>query len=247
LSVFSTVNILGVQVHVLCKADLLAQVAEWCQQSQPRTIAYANAHCLNLAQELPRYRQALRAADLVYSDGVGVVWAARWLSGVRLEKITGRNWIADLCALAVASDLRLYLLGGQPGVAAQAAEKLQAHFPGLVVTAARDGFFLTMSAADVLAEIAELRPHLVLVGMGVPRQELWLAENRAQIDVPVCWTVGALFDFVAGIEPSVPGWMNALALEWLWRMLVDPRGKWQRYILGNPRFLLRVLRQKFTL
>jgi N-acetylglucosaminyldiphosphoundecaprenol N-acetyl-beta-D-mannosaminyltransferase len=245
LSGFPSVDILGVRVHELSKDDLLAQAARWCEQSQPRIITYANAHCINLAQELPHYRAALNASDLVYSDGIGVVWAARWLTATRLEKITGRNWIADLCNLAVERHLRLYLLGGQLGVAAQAGEKLRTRFPGLDIAAARDGFFTGTSETDVLAEISEMRPHLVLVGMGTPRQELWLAANRAQVKAPVCWAVGALFDLVADIEPAVPPWMNNLGLEWLWRMLADPRGKWRRYLFGNPLFLLRVARKRF--
>lgn len=246
MSEFPGVDILGVPVHALSKDELLLQVAEWCQQSTPRTVTYANAHCINLAQELPVYRAALQAADLVYSDGIGVVWAARWLAATRLEKITGRHWIGDLCALAVERHLRLYLLGGQVGVASQAGRVLQARFPGLDVVAARDGFFTGMDESAVFAEIAALRPHIVLVGMGAPRQELWLAANRTKVQAPVCWAVGALFDLVAGIEPAVPTWMNRLALEWLWRFVVDPGGKWRRYLLGNPLFILRVARKKLA-
>jgi N-acetylglucosaminyldiphosphoundecaprenol N-acetyl-beta-D-mannosaminyltransferase len=85
------------------------------------------------------------------------------------------------------------------------------------------------------------------MGLGVPRQEKWIAGRRKQIEAPVCWGVGALFDYVAGVEARVPRLMNLLALEWFWRLIMDPRGKWRRYLLGNPLFIYQVLRQKYGL
>ncbi|MFZ6031481.1 MAG: WecB/TagA/CpsF family glycosyltransferase [Chloroflexota bacterium] len=244
MSTWSSVDVMGVRLAVLRKAGLLAQAITWCQDGERRTISYANAHCLNVAWENPRYRDVLNRSDLVYSDGVGVVWAARWLAGIGLEKITARDWVEDLCVQASARGLTLYLLGSRPGVAPQAVKALSRLYPGLRILAARDGFFEGMAEADVLDEIARLHPQIVLVGMGVPRQDLWLAENRERIAAPLCWSVGALFDLVAGIEQPVPAWMNALALEWFWRFLFDPLGKWRRYLLGTPLFLLRVAKKK---
>jgi N-acetylglucosaminyldiphosphoundecaprenol N-acetyl-beta-D-mannosaminyltransferase len=239
------ITILNVPIDVLNKTALLAQVVAWSGETQPRTLTYVNAHCLNAAHDDPAYRAALQQADLVYCDGIGVVWAARWLTGARLCKLTGRDWINDLCVQAAGRGLSLYLLGGRPGVARLAALNLRQRYPALRVLAARDGFFSEMSEAAVLAEIERLRPDLVLVGMGVPLQDVWLAQRRASIHAPVCWAVGALFDLLAGVEIPVPPWMNVLALEWLWRLLVDPRGKWKRYLLGNPLFFLRVAREKW--
>jgi exopolysaccharide biosynthesis WecB/TagA/CpsF family protein len=102
-----------------------------------------------------------------------------------------------------------------------------------------------MSAEEVLVDIGRSNPQVVFVGMGAPLQEKWIAAHREEINAPVCWAVGALFDFVAGVEYRVPAWMNRLALEWLWRFLIDPSGKWKRTLVGNPVFVARVLRQKF--
>jgi len=241
----TAVNILGIEVDCVDVAGLLDRVGEWVEQAQPRLIAYVNAHCLNLAYENGDYRAVLDAADLVYSDGIGAVWAGRILAGCRLEKITGRDWINDFEGRAVAHGWRVYILAGKPGVAARAASLMRQRSPGLEVVGVSDGFFAEKSEAEVLREIATTRPHVVFVGMGTPTQEIWLASHRQDIHAPVCWAVGALFDYVAGIEPPVPAWLNVLALEWLWRFCMDPLGKWRRYLVGTPLFILRVCQQKF--
>ena len=237
------VDLLGVPISALTKKELIAQVIAWCQPGERRTVAYANAHSLNLAGADGALRGALIRADLVYSDGIGVVWAARWLSAVKFEKITGHDWIGDLCLAARDSGKRLCLLGGRAGVAERARQQLCADYPGLQILAAWDGFEGADDGA-LLAQIERLRPDLLLVGMGSPRQELWIDQQRAQLNVPVCWSVGALFDLVAGVEPQVPRCLNRLGLEWLWRLMADPSGKWRRYLLGNPLFLARILAQK---
>ncbi len=240
-----SVDILGVPVDPVSKTRLLHEVLTWAREAGRRTIMYVNAHCMNVASTDNYHLGVLQRADLVYADGIGVVWAGRLLHGISLEKITGRDWIDGLCDLAAAQSLRLFILAGETGVAQKAAENLRRRWPSLQIVGAYDGYFSENSEAEILAAIKESSPHIVLVGMNTPTQEKWLADHRAQIAAPVCWAVGALFDYVAGIEPPVPGWMNTLALEWLWRMLMDPRGKWRRYLLGNPWFLYRVLRERF--
>jgi exopolysaccharide biosynthesis WecB/TagA/CpsF family protein len=240
-----TITILGVKVYRVGKKQLLEQVGLWCsQKGQLRLVTYVNAHCLNLAQTDPGYQAILNSADLVYADGASVGLAARFLGSASLEKVTGRDWIDDFCRMAVRQGLRVYILAGRAGVAGAARKRLSQAYPGLQIVGARDGFFAERSEAQVLGELARLAPDVLLVGMGAPRQEQWMARWRDRLSVRVCWGVGALFDYVAGLERPVPGWMNALALEWLWRLLMDPRRKWRRYLLGLPLYALRVLRQR---
>lgn len=240
----SRVNILGVQVDCLDRDGILDRVFAWSQEPARRSVMYVNAHCLNTAQGDAQHRAILNQADLVYSDGISVVWASRWLGGCALNKVTGADWIYNFSARALQNQTRFYILAGRPGVARQACKNLLQAYPGLQIAGVSDGYFHEKSQAQVLAEIQTLAPHVVLVGMGTPHQEKWIETNRSEIRAPVVWAVGALFDFVAGVEPRVPVWMNALALEWLFRMLIDPLGKWQRYLVGNPLFLYRIMRQK---
>jgi len=223
---------------------MLEQVKEWSSDNQSRTITYINAHCLNLACKNDRYRTVINQSDLVYPDGISVVWASKFLGGCQLEKVTGREWIYDLCELATEFNLKIYILAGAPGIAIQARDNLVHNWTDLQIVGTSDGYFLEKSNEQILQEINSTNPHILLIGMGSPQQEFWLSENRNLINVPICWSVGALFDYVAGIEPSVPSWMNSLGLEWMWRLLIDPKGKWKRYILGNPIFVLRVIQQK---
>jgi N-acetylglucosaminyldiphosphoundecaprenol N-acetyl-beta-D-mannosaminyltransferase len=240
------VNVLGVKVSCLGKQDILQIVFQWAFEERLRVITYVNANCLNVASANSTYHAMLNQADLVYPDGISVVWASRFLGGSKLEKVTGRDWIFDFCELAAACHLRFYILAGAPGVAEQARSNLLARWPALQLVGASDGYFAVKSETQVLQELALAAPQVLLVGMGAPRQEQWLAAHRTEIPAPVCWGVGALFDYVAGVEPAVPAWMNSLALEWLWRLMVDPGGKWRRYLLGNPAFAARLVRQKLS-
>lgn len=238
-----TVDILGVPVAGLDQAELINLAVDWSGADGMHTIHYANAHCLNLAYQDATYRGLLNAADLVYADGAGPVWSSRWLGGCPLVKLTGADWIDPLCAALAGAGRRVFLLGGRPGIAQQAAETLLRRQPALKIVGIADGFFQAEPAEAVAAEIQASQAQLVLVGLGAPRQEFWIAEHRQALAAGVWWGVGALFDYLAGVERRVPAWMDHLGLEWLWRLGQDPSGKWRRYILGNPLFVYRVLRQ----
>jgi N-acetylglucosaminyldiphosphoundecaprenol N-acetyl-beta-D-mannosaminyltransferase len=238
-------EVLGVRIDSVDQAQLLQRSMEGVKQVGQMTITYVNAHCLNLAVGDGEYRRLLNQFDLVYSDGIGVVWAGKFLSGAHLHKVTGRTWIDALCNRCSDDRISLYLLGGKPGVAKKAKTRLEGRYPNLLVAGACDGFFVEKSEASLVNEIREKRPDILLIGMGAPLQEQWIETHRSLIPVKVCWAVGALLDYAAGIEPPVPFWMEKLALEWLWRMMVDPKHKWRRYLIGNPLFILRVFKEKY--
>lgn len=238
------IEILGVKIACVDKDSLLNLASQWARTNENRFITYVNAHCLNVAHSLPNYRNILNNADLVYSDGISVVWAGRFLHGCRLHKITGREWIFDFCNMAAAQGISIYILAGAPGIAKRASLNLTTRFPSLRIVGMSDGYFIEKSEIQVIEEISHSKPNVLFIGMGVPRQEFWINQHSMGIKVPLFWAVGALFDYVAGVEPLVPQWMNRLALEWLWRLMIDPAGKWKRYIFGNPYFLLRIIAQK---
>lgn len=238
------VNILGVNVHCARLDEILDIVYKWCMGDKKRSIFYANAHCLNTAAEDDIYFQILDQADLVYPDGISIVLGSWILEGCRLKKMTGADWIHEFCSLALKKDLKIYILAGKPGVADAAVTKLFNLYPDLKILGLSDGYFSQKPSSQVIEEINELNPHVLFVGMGTPIQEKWIFESRDKINIPICWAVGALFDYLADVESRVPGWMYTAGLEWLWRLMVDPTGKWKRYIIGNPIFAYRILRQK---
>ncbi len=241
---FPSVDILGVPVACLDRQGLLDAAASRLEAQEsppPFRIAYANSHCLNLAQRDAGFRAALGRFDLVYADGFGPVLAGRILGGCRLEKLTGADWVDALFHRLAQRGARIFILAGRPGIASRAADHYLQKYPGLALAGTADGFFENMTESEVLAQIRAAQPDVLFVGMGSPRQEAWIDRQSQALPVKICWAVGALFDYAAGQERRAPGWMLALQLEWLWRLLMDPRGKWRRYLIGTPVFLIRVL------
>lgn len=241
-----SVNILGIRVDGISLQHLIRQVEGYVTSGRRHRVMYANVHVLNAAYRDPELRRILNQADLVYCDGAGVKLGARLLGHHLPERMTGADWIHPLCALCQERGFSLYLLGGEPGVAALAAEKLQARYAGLKIAGAHHGHYDHCDPENdqVIAEINALRPDVLLVGLGTPLQEKWIARHFERLDVPVVWAVGALADFVSGKVPRAPRWMLDHGLEWLYRLWVEPKRLWKRYVVGNPLFIGRVLLQK---
>ncbi len=205
-------------------------------------IAYVNAHSVNLFLDHPRYREALLAADLIYADGNGPRLAAR-LSGDRLPpRMTGADWIHDLCRLSVRESLSLYFLGAAPGVAQEAAHRLAERWPGLRVVGLLLGVLDATEMPALVRQIGAARPHIVLLAMGSPRQEIWMAEFGDALGVPVVWAGGGVLDYASGRIRRAPRLMCRIGLEWLGRALIEPRRLGPRYLFGIPLFVWRALR-----
>ncbi len=228
-------------------AELLARIVGWVGSGGPtKRVMYVNAHVLNQSREDRALRTALEQADLVYCDGYGVRLAAKALSAEIPHRMTGADWIWDLAALCEQRGSSVYLLGCEPGVAAQAGQRLRRAHPRLRVVGTHHGYFELGSGHDerVIEDINARRPDILLVGMGTPKQELWVQANAHRLDVDVLWTVGALFDVVSGKVPRAPGWLADNGLEWIFRLAIEPGRMWRRYLLGNPVFVHRVHRAR---
>lgn len=219
--------------------DLLVQRARCGVRT---TVCYANAHTANMACRDRRFREALCSSDVLYADGASLVWASRWSEARLPERMTAADYFVDFAGRCAADGLSLYLLGGEEGVAEKAAARLQAEIPKLTIAGFHHGFFTEGESAEIVAEINAASPDVLAVGLSSPRQELWAVEHADDLTVPVRWCVGAVFDYLAGRERRAPAWMCAMGGEWLFRLLVDPVGKWRRYLLGNPLFVWDTLR-----
>jgi len=238
-------RIFDIPVELARPAEMLRRITGWVRDGQPRRVMYVNAHVLNQSLEQEPLRTALNQADLVYCDGYGVRLAAKALEVQIPHRMTGADWIWDLAALCEATGRSVYLLGSEPGYAAEAADRLHARHPRLTIAGTHHGYFEVGSPHDerVVEEINACRPDILLVGMGTPKQELWVQRNAARLDAGVLWTVGALFDYVSGRTPRAPGWLADNGLEWIFRLAVEPKRMWRRYLLGNPVFVSRVMTQ----
>lgn len=210
--------------------------------SVTKLIAYANAHTCNLFQQNATFRRALQQVDLVYADGNGPRFAA-WLSGQWLpRRMTSADWYPELCRLCEMHGYSMFLLGAAPGVATRAAQQLRNQHPELLICGTHHGYFTPEEGPQVVQLVLQAHPDLLVLGMGSPRQEVWMVQHRENLRVPVIWAAGGWFDLVAGTTPRAPAWMRRLALEWLWRMLMEPRRLGPRYLVGIPVFLWRSLR-----
>jgi N-acetylglucosaminyldiphosphoundecaprenol N-acetyl-beta-D-mannosaminyltransferase len=232
-------RLLGIPIDRLRLGQLLEAAISAAQDSIAITIVYVNIHCCNVASSDPAYRRILEDADIVYCDGTGVRVAATLTGRSIPARMTGADWIWDLARVAAERGLSIFLLGSAPGSAEAAATSLIARFPSLRIAGAASGYG---AGRMVVERINASGADMLLVGMGTPRQEKWIAAHRAQIDVPVVWAVGALFDFVSGRIHRGPHWLTDHGMEWACRLVAEPRKLWRRYLIGNPQFFWRVIR-----
>lgn len=230
--------------------ELHAEIGREVRGDGHALVLNANVHCLNLAHSDPALRDFLNDAEIVFCDGAGVMLAARLLGRYIPGRITYADWIWHLAAYAAAEGFTLYFLGARPGVAEKAAGKLEDRYPDLKISGIRHGYFDRSPSSPeneaVIEEINAVAPDILLVGFGMPLQERWLMENWRRIDARVALTGGAVFDYVSGELRRGPRTLTDNGFEWLARMIVEPRRLWRRYVVGNPVFLSRVIRQRLN-
>lgn len=230
----TVVSILRVPFSPLGFDAAVERIRGMLGSGRPHHVVLANAHTLNCAWRDVDYRRILQDAALVLRDGVGVELAAA-LGGRRLaHNFVGTDFTPALLERLARPEVRVFLFGAAPGVADAAARTLRARCAGIRVVGTRDGY---ETGADVAAEIRAVRPQVLLVALGNPRQEEWIAEHQPTIQVPVAIGVGALFDYLAGRVPRAPGWMRRARGEWVYRLAVEPRRLWRRYLVGSTTVL----------
>jgi len=244
------VNILGVGVDPVSVEELHAKILGLVREERHALVLHVNVHALNLSYRDPALRSFFNAAPVVFSDGAGVVLAARILGEHLPERITYADWAWQLASFAEREDLSLFFLGARPGVTKKAVAQLLARHPNLNIVGVHHGYFDHDPGAPeneaVLKEINASRPDMLLVGFGMPLQERWLMQNWNRINARVALTGGAVFDYVSGELRRGPRILTDNSFEWLARLLIEPKRLWRRYVIGNPLFLLRVLKQRLT-
>ncbi|TIW16053.1 MAG: WecB/TagA/CpsF family glycosyltransferase [Mesorhizobium sp.] len=238
-------RILGISVLAIRWDEATALLSRLIAERRFTKVSFLNAHNANLAYSDPVFAEALDDF-LVLPDGVGVDIAAKLLYGAPFpDNLNGTDFIPAFLQ-ASTRPLTVALLGATRVNAEAASVKLSALAVQHRFVVIHDGYFSPSEEPAIVERIARLRPDVLLVAMGVPRQELWIARH---IDARHCTlpiAVGALLDFLSGMVPRAPLWMRRLRLEWLYRLWIEPGRLWRRYVVGNPLFLWRVFKQKLS-
>lgn len=233
-----------IKVDVLSRNTAARNILDAVQSRRSMMVAFCNAHTVNLAQSDPLLREALGNA-VILNDGVGLDMASKMLFGTPFpENLNGTDFVPFILG-TTDTPIRLFMLGGEAGVAKAAADKIEAKHPNVTIVGVRDGFFPEHEEKDVLDEIRRSDANLVLVAMGQPRQELWASRYSPSINGPVI-CVGALFDFMAARFRRAPLVTRKYRLEWAFRLAQEPGRLARRYLFGNIAFLMRIMRQKLV-
>ncbi|NLH81400.1 MAG: WecB/TagA/CpsF family glycosyltransferase [Phyllobacteriaceae bacterium] len=234
----NTIDVMNYQISNMTRKKAIEVLAD----SETRTAFFLNAHCVNVASKDPVYRWALAKADRLLPDGIGMKIAAR-AGGVRLaDNLNGTDLFVPLIRDAAARGRSIFFFGAAPGVAEAAAAKAVELAPGLRVAGCRDGYFTSGEEAGIVTTINRSGADIVLVALGVPRQEIWIARNRHRLAAGLVMGVGAQFDFWSGRVRRAPAIVRRMSCEWVWRLGLEPRRLARRYLIGNPAFLARVAR-----
>jgi N-acetylglucosaminyldiphosphoundecaprenol N-acetyl-beta-D-mannosaminyltransferase len=234
-----------------CRVDSTAMqgALDWClaacrSRGPARILLTANASHLVQVQDDPALRQACDAADFVTADGMSLVWASRLLGTPLPERVAGIDLLQRLLDVAQDHKFRIFLLGAKQEVLASLVKRLRDEHPELELAGWRDGYFGPGEHESVLRQIAGSNAHILFVGMPSPFKDVWCQRYRDQLGVRLIIGVGGAFDVLAGMVPRAPYWMQQSGLEWAWRLLLEPRRLWRRYLYGNSRFIWLVLKQR---
>jgi len=233
------VTVLDVLIDAITMAEATAQLEQFISEKTPHLVATANAEMVMLAQEDNELAAVLAKSHLVVPDGAGVVWAARHQGYTKVERVAGYDLAQNLLLEASKKGYRVFMFGSQPDIVAKAKTVALARYPGLCIVGTRHGFFTTQDEPAIIQAITATKPDILLAALGVPRQEKWLARNLTKLNVPVSMGVGGTFDVMAGAVKRAPLWMQRTSLEWLFRLLCQPKRAIR--MLALPRFALKVM------
>ncbi len=240
------VNILGVGIQVMTMKQALSQIAAWIDNRVKAYVSVCTVHTIMECQRNESMRQTVNRAGLATPDGMPLVWLGRWRTEFEGERVYGPDLMLALCGLSVERGYTHYFYGGATDTPELLAKTLRQRFPGLAVVGTYSPPFRPLTPAEndqIVKQINEAAPDILWVGLGTPKQDLWMAAHRDRLQAPVLIGIGAAFDFHTGRIPQAPRWMQRSGLEWFFRLLQEPKRLWYRYLVYNPAFVILTLAQ----
>lgn len=240
--------ILRTQIDNFAMNEAVRAIEEFTEKENPAFIVTPNVDHIMRLQDDAEFKKIYENADLVLADGMPLLWAARFLGTPLKEKISGSDLFPKLCEVAAKNGYKLFFLGGRPGAALKAAKDLRDRHPNIQIVGIYSppfGFENDKEENDKIVKmIKDVKPDILFVGLGAPKQEKWIYKYRNVYQVPVSIGIGVSFEFVAGMVKRAPLWMQKAGLEWLWRIFMEPKRLWKRYLIDDMKFFWLVLKQK---
>ena len=239
---------LGIKINIQRFQQLLDRTQEAIKNGKQIKIAYANPHVLNSIYGSKEMTYIFNHFfDCIYPDGIGVVLADKLWGKFLERRVTLSDSYSQLFDFCIHQEYSIYFLGGKRKTIDKAKVFLQEHFPRLKVAGFMNGFYFeeNMTDEEIVRIINEAAPHILLVGLGTPRQEKWIYHHARDLRIPVLWTCGSLLSIISGERKRPPRWIKKLYLEWLSRWINEPLRLFNRYIVGNPKFAYRILKEYF--
>jgi N-acetylglucosaminyldiphosphoundecaprenol N-acetyl-beta-D-mannosaminyltransferase len=239
-------SILDVPVSLINMGEAISTILSWIESGRAHYICVRDVHGIMRAQDDADLLEIHNGAGLVTPDGMPLVWVARWRGHSNVSRVCGADLVAALCEASMDREMAHYFYGGKPGVAQRMATALTARFPRLRVAGCEAPPFGALSVeedAAAIARIASAKPGIVWVGLSTPKQEFWMRDHVGRIPGATLIGVGAAFDFYAGDVKRAPEWMHHRGLEWLHRLVSEPRRLWRRYLVLAPKFVLMLFRR----
>ena len=236
-------SIFGIDIDNLSMSDSVQNIFASIERkaaSSTKTACFVNANSLNQAYSSPELTEIINRHDYVFPDGSGVRLAANTIGVTVKENVNGTDMLPILCGEAVKHNRSIFLLGASKGIAAKTASNLKKRFPGLRIAGTHHGFINEAESVKVIDKINRSQADILLVGMGTPIQENWVQTYAPRLQTSIAIAVGGLFDFYSGRIPRAPMFFRQNGIEWIWRLLQEPKAKFHRYVIGNPLFLLRI-------
>ena len=240
------VDVLGVGISAVTRLEALDEIARWINDREQHYVCCTGVHGVMESQAAPDLLRIHNGSGLTTADGMPMVWASR-RAGVRhAERVYGPDLLLDACSLGAQRGWKMYFYGGREGVPEQLASRLTERYPGLKVAGCHSPPFRPLTDEETAQEVQMINaacPDIVWVGLSTPKQERWMASRVGLLTAPVLVGVGAAFDIHAGLLRQAPVWMQQRGLEWFYRLGMEPRRLWRRYLYNNPRFVVRLMRR----
>ena len=231
-------EILGVKVDSVTMKEAVEIVAKLIEAKKNSIVATANAEMLMMSTQDAELKNILNSADLVVPDGAGTVWAANHLGYKMPERVAGFDLVQELMKISPSKSWKIFLFGSSPGTAEKAKAKAEELYPGIKIVGTRNGYFKSEEESEIISEIKNSEPDILLAALGVPKQEKWLFAHKDELKIPVSIGVGGTLDVMAGNVKRAPLWMQKAKLEWLFRAMLQPSRAGR--LIALPKFVFKV-------